>query len=195
MIKITKFPVIIFASPRTGSTALLYYIHQLYPENVAFCEPDLKDIDSFLKYSQSNTNYILKLMATTLELYPSSQVLSPDNFFIRIRRKNILNQIASNYVARERNTWGYTATDATVNTSPIDINEEKIQESINILRKNNECVNNVPVKFDLDLFYEDLPKINDERYVITPKPSNYADLKSAIATVLCSQHNRFLLDK
>lgn len=186
MIKITKFPVIIFASPRTGSTALLHHIHQLYPENVEFCEPDLKDITPFLKYSQNNTNYILKTMAKNLDRYPKELIFSPRNFFIRIRRKGLINQIASNYVARERNTWGYMSTDTTVNTSSININEEKIQESINILRKYNECINNVPVKFDLDLFYEDLPKITNDHHVITPKPDNYADLKSAIATVLCS---------
>lgn len=183
MINITKFPVVIFSSPRTGSTALVRYLQHLYPENNCFCEPDLRELERFLDYGKQHDNFIVKLMARNLHLYPNELIFSPANFFIRIRRRSIVDQVASNYIARERNLWYYQTNNSVFDT-PIHIDPLKITENIAIVSRYNAALHKVNVKFDLDLYYEDLPRMVVPGHIITPKPLNYNELKSEIAALL-----------
>lgn len=183
MINVTRSPIVILASPRTGSTALIHYIHKLYPSNACFCEPDLGDLDHFLKYSSQHSNYIIKTMAKNIHKYPNDLIYSPNNFFIKIYRKSIVDQIASNYVARERNIWYYPP-NSSLSHSPISIDPLKIKKNIEIINEYNNALKDINVKFDLEIAYEDLPTISKVDHIITPKPVNYKDLKSAISACL-----------
>lgn len=183
MINVTRFPVVIFASPRTGSTSLTHHIQRLYPGNSCFCEPDLRELDHFLQYSSSYTNYIVKIMAKNIHKYPNDLICSPDNFFIKIYRKSIVDQIASNYIARERNMWYYLSNSGVLDL-PIPIDPLKIKENIAIINGYNEALNRVDIKFDLEIAYEDLPPLSGNDHIITPKPINYNDLKTTISAYL-----------
>ena len=184
--KITKTPVLILSTPRTGSTVLGMYIKSICENTdiVYWSEPDdTNDLSKFLKFFQYSKYFILKTHYINLHRYGTDVVdyLLNETYKIRIRRKDFVKQVASLHIAIVRNN-GYHFRNKDqlnlVDTIPIDI--AHIQKHIDYLKNANSLLDTAPVKFDLDLYYEDLPEINDSGFYITPKPSNYSELLDTI---------------
>ena len=189
--QISRLPVIILSSKRTGSTFLTYQVCELlkndYNNLHEFIEPaESNQMEKLLEVIDYHENYVLKVHAYDLiTVYPPKikNIIDTHNcFLIRIRRRNTIDQIASHYIASERNIWGYnndTLYDKTV--KKIDIN--RIKRSIRFISTYNQIIDNFPVPFDLDLYYEDLPII-DGKSIKTPNPENYDEIWKMISCML-----------
>lgn len=183
---IKKFPIIILASPRTGSTALGEHLSKLYPNLTYFLEPnfDKTHMELFMNRFKSNSDdYILKLLGSSLNLYPSeviAKIFSNEVFRIKIARKNIIEQVASHYVAAKRDIWDYRLIDNTYENftaNNIEINFEKVRYSIESIKYENNIISKIPA--DLTCFYEDFIQFNSPTEK-TPKPINYNELLDVI---------------
>ena len=178
--QISRLPVVILSSKRTGSTFLTYHISELLKNDCnnlhEFIEPGVSNqMEKLLEVIDNQENYVLKVHAYDLiTAYPPKikNIIDTHNcFLIRIRRRNIIDQIASHYIASERKIWGYNKDTQYDNTvKKIDIN--RIKRSMGFISTYNQAINNFPVPFDLDLYYEDLPII-DGKSIKTPNPENY----------------------
>ena len=181
MYKITKTPVLILSTPRTGSTVLGMYIKSLCEKDILYWpEPDdTGHLDKFLKYFEYSKYFILKTHYINLHRYGTevSDYLLNQTYKIRIRRKDFVKQIASLHTAIVRNNGYHFRNKDQLNFSDtIPINVDHIQTHIEYLKNANAMLDTAPVDFDLDLYYEDLPTIDDAGFYITPKPSNYDEL-------------------
>ncbi len=192
--QISRLPVIILSSKRTGSTFLTYHICELlkndYNNLHEFIEPaeskESNQIQKLLEVIDNQENYVLKVHAYDLiTVYPPKikNIIDTHNcFLIRIRRRNTIDQIASHYIASERNIWGYNKDTLYDNTvKKIDIN--RIKRSIRFISTYNQIINKFPGSFDLDLYYEDLPII-DGKSIKTPNPENYDEIWKIISCML-----------
>lgn len=176
---IEKFPIIILSSPRTGSTSLGDFLSKKY-NIVYYCEPN----GNFLPIKEE---YILKFHARDLKKYPSqiiSKIFKNDCFLIRIRRRNLVSQIASNYVSLKRGRWNYKS-DTVLEPESMEIDNDLVDISIKTVKIYNQHLETLIVNYDMDLYYEDIIlDIQATDYVITPKPLFYDELKDIILNKL-----------
>jgi hypothetical protein len=188
---ITKRPIIIISGPRTGSTALAHHVASLYPTTRFFNEPNFTPplMEKFINYSIANkkNDYILKLLGTSLNLYPAdtiATIFSNETFKIKISRKNIIEQIASHYVADFRNMWIYNEIDANTHneltTTNIEFDLLKIRRSIARVKHDNSIVSKISA--DIELFYEDFTEFLSPTKK-TPIPANYDSLITVISNL------------
>jgi LPS sulfotransferase NodH len=187
MFKINKTPILILATPRTGSSVLGAYIKSVFKKDIPyFQEPDYsgqEEINEFRNYFNHSKDFILKCHFIHLDRYGTdiSDYLLREAYKIRIRRKDFVKQVASLYIAEERNNyWHFRNTEQLNLVDTVLIDTAKIKQSISYLKYANYRLDCAPVNFDLDLYYEDLPIINDAGYYIVPKPSNYNELLDII---------------
>ena len=189
MFNITKTPILIISSPRTGSSVLGSYLQTLY-DVPYFKEPDYtggKEMTDFYDYFSQSKNFILKIHYIHLNRYRSdiTNYLIENAYKIRIRRKNIVEQIASFYIATERGLrWHFRNTDQLNLVDTLNIDIAKIKQNILYIKYANYKLKSAPINFDLDLYYEDLPEMTDAGYYIVPKPSNYNELLSTITELV-----------
>lgn len=182
-LEISKFPIFIISTPRCGSTALAQTISNSLNFLKLFIEPDYigkKSLENFNNYALNNNNYILKVHATNLKFYDERVInyltKSSDVYKIHIKRKNIVEQIASFYIARfcRSNKWHFTEDNYQSETVPIIL--ENIIASINKINYFNNELESLNVQYDLKLIYEDLLPFTKIDTISTPKPLNYIDL-------------------
>jgi hypothetical protein len=183
---ITKTPILILASPRTGSTVLGEYIKTLCNKNLRyFIEPDYqgpKAVEEFELFSKQSKDFIIKCHLINLLEYDTSvsSYLLEESFKIRIKRKNIVKQVASMYIAHKRNLkWHYSKEELGLVDS-VHIDRLHIQNCIHYIANANKILDDAPYVFDMDLSYEDLPTIRCNNYCTTPKPKNYDELLDVI---------------
>jgi hypothetical protein len=176
----TKWPKVIIASPRTGSTAIANHIHSSYPDSRLFMEPNFDNyaMAEYLKYSERNNQYVLKLLGSSIPLYPS-RILDNSVYKIKVIRRDYTSQIASHYLARTRNIWIYTHN--TTMFDPVEIDVNSIKQSIVMVRYDRDIVDKIIA--DCTLVYEDFTNICSPT-VSTPRPSNYLDIVSTIASLI-----------
>ena len=175
--------VIIFASYRTGSTALCDYLAKEYrlgnfDEVFHECVP--VRTENFKKFIKSNGKFVIKIMPDQINDSNIDFInqLAVDSFLIKLSRKNIVKQIASLYLCCETDQWHFKNTD---NSQPytVQINPEHFEYPIEYILKNNSALDTFDYLYDLKLYYEDLATINTQ-YTVYHKPSNYQDLVNAI---------------
>lgn len=190
-----RYPIVVFSTPRVGSTAISQFIRSQCPKQLEyFFEPDYMEstLVEFTNYFTKNKEFILKLHYYTLEKY-NTEIRdyicnSPEVFKIRLKRKNFVSQVASLYtahtrnlsLARENKKWHYIKgvdSEETTTDEFIDIKDQRIKDVIKFLTKANKDLNETPIKFDLDLYYEDILKeLSGTTVFVTPKPKNYDEL-------------------
>jgi hypothetical protein len=177
---ITKWPIVIIASPRTGSTAMANHIHSWYPDTTLFMEPNFDNyaMAQYLKYHPVNSRYILKLLGSSIPLYPRT-ILDHGTYKIKVIRRDYASQIASHYLARTRNIWTYT--DTTAQLDPVAIDHDSIKQSIIMVRYDRDIVDRIAA--DCTLVYEDFVQFNSPTHK-TPRPANYSELISAITDII-----------
>jgi hypothetical protein len=195
MINITRHPIIIFSTPRVGSTALSRYIKNIAPPDLLyFAEPDHRGdiaIQNFLKIMDSTKKFILKVHLQHIQKYqPNTDYLlyDPEPFRIRIRRRDFIKQAVSLYITtvknkrRDKEIWnawkGGTAYDILLQeTEPLPYTEAGIIKALQSVHRTTTELNNSDIKFDLDLYFEDIiPLINTTNFVEYPKPKNYQEI-------------------
>lgn len=190
MVDITKFPVIVISTHRSGSTILSQYIAKKYNLHW-FNEPDenATSLLNFKSYSKNEKNYVLKFHARNFSLYENLDIFE-NSFLISIQRKNKIEQIASEYVARVRNKYIYDTIIPDYSKS-IHINAFDIIVSSEVIFKANLALKNLNIKFNARLYYEnlDLHELGKNSInIVTPKPENYDYLKSRVEKYLSLQH-------
>jgi hypothetical protein len=104
----------------------------------------------------------------------SSEFLKQPSYKIRIRRKNIFEQVLSNFVAANRKKFLYNK-DETFIQDKIELNESYLLESLEFIKNYNRETDLFRGNIDLDLYYEDL-YITDTYTIPTPKPINNEEL-------------------
>jgi hypothetical protein len=192
---INKWPVIIFASPRTGSNALGYHIANLHNNTFYYSEPAMDF--QFQNYAQQTKNkHVIKVIASHLINYPKESIeyiFSSNNFKIKLQRKNLKEQIASYYIAKVRNAWVYwQPSDKKLSqyekfyhdfskNEILTIDEDQIKMCIDDILKNNLIIDKLDV--DLELCLEDFDYLNTQTKK-TPRPCNYNELISTISKLL-----------
>jgi hypothetical protein len=166
-------PIAIICGPRTGSTVLSDYLARQYDLtnfeeaysslSGAQVAVDLSTNPRFLfnvKYPQINQSNVDDIM----RLYNQS-------FRIRLRRRDVVKQIASLYLILVRQISDYK-THQSLDVYDISINEQKLLWCVNSVKKCNHGLDTWPHPVDADIFYEDL-KFDNTSFQIYHKPTNY----------------------
>lgn len=195
-----KLPVVIFSTPRTGSRLLGDLIESKFRtigSNIRFwSEPDKLDqtkIDSkptdhnslknFYDYAIASNNYILKVhWCNFCKIYDKKIVDLNNAYLIRIKRKDIIAQLTSWYIARYRNIWRYTSSHNIKDlkyTDPISIEFDLLDHAMLNLNLIKE-LETVQLTFDLDLWYEDISSSDNFESLVTPNPCNYQEIYETI---------------
>jgi hypothetical protein len=178
MYNITKFPVFILSSPRTGSTTLADDIYREYPNLKLFNESGTnKDAESFYEYIKNTNNYVLKAHLLDIDNKYTAElkdlISHGDAFLIRLRRRDIVAQVTSWYIEMHRKIFGYDINGDHVNVNDyIPLVATKADRAITFILQNNHILDRCSYNFDLDLYYEDL-KLSTNKYIKTPNPVNY----------------------
>jgi LPS sulfotransferase NodH len=191
MYPITRIPVVILSSKRTGSTALAADIRDQLREthgNLRFYgEPmesaSSKPLEDLMASIELHEPFILKVHAHDMvRQYPqrvNDLARSGECCLVRIRRRNTIEQVASHYLASKSNTWQHHAGDPYEVTEIHEVDMEWLDRSIRYINHYNMVLDSYPARFDLDLFYEDLG-FSGNIYVKTPRPTNYHLLLQAV---------------
>jgi hypothetical protein len=181
-----RYPVVILASPRSGSTALANHIHSKLEDVLLFQEPDvtLAGFSHFLKTVETTNQYVVKIQTNRLHIYPKRVsdylIHSNEPYRICIRRKNIIEQSLSRYVAVCRRTWVYQT--ANISEDIIPINQLSIKKNIQLIEADNAALDSIGATFDTTIWYEDFD-FRDSDGVKTPKPKNYEELYTAVTNI------------
>lgn len=173
-------PIVIFASYRTGSTALCEAIsHKLGYKNFAeafHIVPSTGNLKGITAYSEGiNQNYVFKVMPNQYTKH-REQI---DNilhkcYCIRLQREDVAKQIASLYIARATTQWHQTI-DNPCSTQPIEINPIMMKKCcVQTLIMNNTLKK--MQDFDLELTTEQLGTIQSPTYEVRDKPANHNEI-------------------
>ena len=186
MFTINIKPVVIYANYRTGSSMLADYISK--KENlIRFSEPHVSEFDSLHTFEKCVTtndkNFVVKFMPDSIPKSTCYQtVLDQDNFKIRLRRKDKVSQIASFYIAHVTNRWLQRKNEA-VDTYDVPLDMVLLSEITDRIIKNEILLAKSDLKFNLDLYYEDLGIVDAPTHVITKKPNNYDEILNVISAL------------
>jgi hypothetical protein len=155
-------------------------------------------MDRFVQYYRSDPskNFILKAHLAHLDRYDTDIVefltQSDSVFRIKLQRRDVVRQIASQYIGTHYNKWRYRAQDLIGESiidyaDPVPLDTQMLCDTMLYIIRQNRTFVNCTVKFDLELWYEDLPAMNKTDYHVTPRPANYQEIIDAI-----SVHSKFI---
>jgi LPS sulfotransferase NodH len=166
--------VVIFASYRTGSTALCDFISKKYKLvnfDEVFHDMVPERTTRFLNYKG---NYVIKIMPDQLTEENNSllKTIIDNSFIIKLTRADVIKQIASFYICCETRKWHYKVPELTSNYK---INVYNNDYPFDYIISNNQQLKNLKYHCDLELTYEDL-EITNTDYKIYNKPANYVEL-------------------
>lgn len=184
ILNIDNKPIAIVCAQRTGSTALSDCLarqynltnfeeafHPEYPQSAV----DLSMQPRFLfnvKHDQINNSNFHQI----LNLYNQS-------FRIRLRRRDVVKQIASYYLLFVTKIPHYKNQTPPASLNEIDINMKQLSYCVQSIKKCNHGLDTWSHPVDADLFYEDLNFENTVLHVY-PKPSNYNVLIELVTKML-----------
>lgn len=184
MIEITKWPVVIVCSPRTGSNVLTDTLSKQYDAKW-FYEPGqtAELLDQFVEYRRGNDiRYIAKIFpGQRLGDVVYKQLLGEPGFKIKLTRSNVLDQITSFYVAHVRDVWDET--NRTTGKYLLPINYDKIEYVVEHILEHNRLLDACEADYDLVLTYESLGTVDNTEFKHTVQPVNIDKIKEAIAKV------------
>lgn len=172
MINVTRWPAVILANYRTGSSALCYKLAA--DNNVsAHVEPTIAAdrLQRFVEAYNSDTNYVVKFMPDQIDscnLY--RELLDSECYKIKLLRKNKVEQIASFYIAEMRDKW-WTLSNEQEKNYFIPINADVIKKSIDRILNTDSLLNDYD-KADATIYYEDLGILEDIDRKPSLKPNN-----------------------
>jgi len=182
---LTKLPIAIISTVRSGSTALMFDIYNHVTQNVhnlvVLNEPRIisplydKSTGAFEEQefleALKTKNLLLKIHAH--DCYPKNIIehfKSMNFYMIRIRRRNILEQGVSFYISRKTKVWINNEDSTEV---PIDM--PLVYQTLIQLKAFNRASDNFNCEFDQDIFYEDC-KFLTEKAKKNVKVKNYNEI-------------------
>jgi hypothetical protein len=183
----TRLPIFIVSTPRSGSNLFLEMVKQANYGYTTFNEPDIlpSRMDDLKNAIDLGTRFITKIhirhlifneAALPYENYVRDFLLSDKTYKVVIKRRDIISQIVSRYIAISRNVWHYN----NLNVNSVFNDGDKI--SITLMK---ECVDCIKLQshtldetyVDNVFYYEDIIQTGFCRDNIkTPLPRNYAEL-------------------
>jgi LPS sulfotransferase NodH len=180
--------IAIICAPRTGSTAVSDCLakqynltnfeeafHPAWPQSAIELSKNNKFLFN-LKYDQLNKSNFNQIM----NLYNQS-------FCVRLRRRDVVKQIASNYLMVQTKIPHYRKQppQSVYNkvNNQIDMDIDVLHHCIRTIKHCNHGLDTWPHPIDVDLFYEDLD-LNSSSLYIYPKPSNYSLLVDTITKLM-----------
>jgi len=197
MINITKWPVIIVANYRTGSTVFAQHLAKInnvpvylepwqhinaqtseFNEHIHWLKKDFYD-----HYKSGNTMYVLKVMPDQIHKdTPYEKILASDSFKIKLHRENEIDNIISQYISNMRQKWVTEKNEPYYRyTLPIDYNV--LLAAITSVTRGNFYLNNLNYEFDQDLSYESLGEIKSSIFEKTRPPENINEIRAAVVTM------------
>ena len=183
---ISKLPIVIIASSRSGSSALAQHISSLY--NIKNWSEPTRDVEEFEKFKQyitrGNINYVLKIISyqiSSTEIYQT--ILANDCYKIKLTRENKLDQIVSHYIGHCTQVWNSTDQYArgVQYTVPADI--KLINDAIQTVIFNDKVFDGLGIEFDETLTYEELishTNLDSTGLAKIIPPTNYNEIKLVI---------------
>ena len=181
--KSNKRPIVILSNYRTGSTALSNEISEsLHLHN--FTEPHLyPDMLNFLKEALAwkSNNFLLKVMFDQIDDF-YREILELDCFKVKLTRRDLIKQISSNYIALRTDKWQRETTDPIVEYS-LDINYGYIHNAVDNILICEQASKNLDIKYDMELFYEDI-KFNNTTFLKIIPPKNLREIEHAVMQII-----------
>ena len=189
-----KYPLAIIATPRTGTNVYgskmsQEYGLQYFSEPTLFlhnpnCSPkNILQFERLKEYvSKGIKQFVLRIMGYQYFDTPIFQNIFEDNncYKIKMIRKNQLEQIASFYIAKQRDVWWSGQEYAS--QFDVDINKQIIKDIINDINIQKQTLDDLNLQYDEVISYEKMvttlsPGLGFDKQL---KPNNYADLLKEI---------------
>ena len=179
MITITRWPAIILANYRTGSSPLTYKLS--LDNNVpCFVEPSITEERTvlFLNHLKTSNPFLVKFMPDQIQGFePYRQLLETDCFKIKLKRNNKVEQIASYYLALVRDKWWTTEQEEDKDYF-IPVFDDKIEYSIKKITEVDSMLDSYHT--DYELSFEDFSFIEGIDRKHSHKPKNIERLYELI---------------
>jgi hypothetical protein len=102
---------------------------------------------------------------------------------IRIRRKDLVKQVTSFYIAQARGNKWHFKNNIQLNDT-ITIDPIRINDTIKFIKETNKNLDNCSITFDEDIWYEDLLNIDMTGFHRTPEPINYNEIIAAVENIV-----------
>ena len=186
-----KRPVLVFASYRTGSTALcdviarrnglLNFDEGLHPGAHPALVARKQRFLAFLK--TGDPRFVLKLMPDhiTAEYRPLVEQLAKVAFLVRITRRSVVEQVASYYLASTSGIWHETAR-SPQRDYDIPLDAARLLAARDHILRTNRDLAALDHAYGLDLVHEDL--MLDSQFTVYRKPRNHQALLDALAGLM-----------
>lgn len=186
-----QLPILILSTPRTGSTVLGEYLKLKYNISQFFIEPDYVkhanagEMTRLNDLFRTSKKFILKFHYFRIHLYDKEIIdyMLYNAYKIRIRRKDFVKQVTSFYIAQSRGDKWHFRNNIQLNDTII-IDTDKINDAIRFLKETNEKLDRCDIKFDEDIWYEDLPNVSMTSFRRTPEPINYNEIVETVKNIL-----------
>ena len=192
-----KWPVIIVANYRTGSTVYATHLSNLY--NVpGYLEPwhpmrnrgnnwgphtnGVKQ-NFYNHYHSKDNRYVLKFMPDQInKLTPYNTLLNSNCFKIKLYREDEIASIVSNYIGTMKKNW-QTFSNEAVKRYTLEIDDDFILIAISTITQNNFWLHNLDVDYDKVITYESLGTITGTNFVKTHMPDNIVDIRNRVTEI------------
>ena len=142
-----------------------------------FTEPsrNKETFDEFLNYTSQTNIWVAK------ELIKDYSWNYPEKNFtlVRLRRKNVTEQITSMYISIVRDKWSYINENSySYNSEVLPFDDEILETQIRYTLAQNDLCDQLEntCEIDYDLYYENIIDSFETVLSPTPKPANYEDL-------------------
>jgi len=187
-----KFPIIVFANYRTGSSWFCHRISQYYgikdfkepirkPDKMAQLEDSLK----------SNENdFLVKIIPNQIPEHPIYQKLMElDSFKIKLTRRDTVAQLASYYTAWKTDRWAQRT--ECVPKYSLGIDTEFMEMLTGIILQNNHQLNSLPIIYDYVCDYESLEfSVSFANFQKITPPDNINEIKNRFEDILLKYHQK-----
>lgn len=177
-------PIVILANYRTGSSVLARKI-ALDNNILCFPEPTITEErkEDFLKHYNKTSEYVVKFMPDQIDTFDLYKELLDSNCYkIKLTRTNIVEQIASYYIAKVRDKWWTTEMEQETDYF-VPIEKELLKQTVDHILLINSLLKNY-TGFDQELRYEDIGILKDIDRKISLKPKNIKHLLNIIERTL-----------
>ena len=176
--------ILLLANFRTGSSD---YSYKLANDNVMpwLPEPHLESsqLELLDKLISTEKPFVVKLMPEHIHLNNHYQsIITSDCYKIKLTRESKVDQIVSHYIGLITSVWNSKNRYARGETYIVDIDSDKIKEAIDTVIKNDKIFDDLNIKFDKEITYEELLNngLLGTRHVKIVPPTNINLIKTLI---------------